>query len=76
MLEEKHRRSIVIRICLVMSLLYCLALVTSQGVAAWYYRHYTLEGFDKAIQWDAKNPQFYVASARFLRFAPDQCKSP
>jgi hypothetical protein len=71
MLEEKHRGNIAIRICLVISLLYCLALVTRQGVAAWYYRQYTQKGFDKAIQWDAKNPQFYVASARFLQFVPD-----
>ena len=74
MLEEKRRRNIAIaiRICLVMSLLYCLALITKQGVAAWYFRQYTSEGLAKAIQWDANNPQFYVALARLLQFAPDR----
>jgi len=49
--------AILIRVCLVIALSRCLYLTAKQGISSWYLRQDSPAALERAIQWDAANPQ-------------------
>ncbi len=55
-----------IRAVLSAGLLYCIYLVVTQAIALWHFRYHPLpEGALEAIEWDARNPEYYRMLGRY-----------
>src|SRR5215470_6681433 len=49
--------AMLIRVCLVIALSSCLYLAAKQGISSWYLRQGSPAALERAIRWDAANPQ-------------------
>lgn len=57
---------VVRRICLIMSLLFCIYLTARRAVGAWYFRQGSPNAIQMALKWDPANPEYYDALGTLL----------
>jgi hypothetical protein len=67
-LSDRQLFIFAIRICLALSLLFCIYLVGRRGIADWYFRQESPTSVEAAIQWDRDNPQYYDALGTLTHF--------
>ena len=67
-LNDRQLFTFAIRICLALSLLFCIYLVGRRGIADWYFRQESPASVEAAIQWDRDNPQYYDALGTLTHF--------
>lgn len=57
------------RLLLALVLVWASWLAIKHGVAEWYFRRGTVEGFREAIRWNPRNPEYHAALARGLELS-------
>jgi hypothetical protein len=62
---------IVIRVCLLVGLFYCVYLAARQGLSAWFLRQNSSSALDSAVVWDPKNPQNFDTLGTFTHLYAD-----
>jgi tetratricopeptide (TPR) repeat protein len=67
-LSDRQLFTFAIRICLALSLLFCIYLVGRRGIADWYFRQESPTSVEAAIQWERDNPQYYDALGTLTHF--------
>jgi hypothetical protein len=67
-LSDRQLFTFAIRICLALSLLFCIYLVGRRGIADWYFRQESPTSVEAAIQWESDNPQYYDALGTLTHF--------
>src|SRR5258706_4680487 len=56
-LRKGRTSSLLVRICLLIGLVYCMYLAGERGISAWYLRQSSVAALESAIAWDSANPQ-------------------
>ena len=67
-MSDRQLFTFAIRICLALSLLFCIYLVGRRGIADWYFRQESPTSVEAAIQWERDNPQYYDALGTLTHF--------
>jgi tetratricopeptide repeat protein len=64
-----------IRICLLVSLLFCIYLGARRAVGAWYFRRESPDAIQAAMKWDPANPEYYDALGTLMHLYADSGNS-
>jgi hypothetical protein len=59
MAKERHWHAFSIRVCLLVSLLFCIYLCARRAVGAWSFRQGSPDAIQSAMRWDPANAEYY-----------------